>query len=610
MPDTPREPALRTGNSGRVRSLSPWPLPSRLEAVLGALLPALFAGFHLAGLVFFLNPLLPVEFSGYLAATLRLALLLAPFSLAAHALGTRLKNARTRRLLPWSVTVVLGAAALGNWVHASHYSFYLPPGINANLIRTALWLSLAAIFAFYTSLLHTVNHRAYGGKSLLLLFTVVAGSIYVVVERRASFQPPASPGIQATSGLSGSAAIGSLDSAPTVAGAASIAGVAAISGAARPHLLVVGLEGATLDVLLPLARQGRLPFFATLFDSGSYSRLESFPPVRPLALWASLATGKLPFRHALAGPTLLDAPWLAPPAELRLLPLGFFALDLDRLLGTHRPARRADREGHTVWEILGRLGRTTAVLGAQEPLLSVLPSGAEASSEFFRGAPGAAPAFPVSFAGRLELLRGAAAGGDPASAQDRWRLAVATSLLGDADAPEVLFLDLPGLLDVELATLGGFHSAEMAGSRAAVDRRAANTLIDYLGFLDGSLAQLWEKLPEPRFLAVVSAYGVAPPEGLRRAVGEVWRAKRVSGTFAGSPDGALILRGSGIRAGEGLATARIVDLVPTLLYVTHLPIARDFDGRVLTEAFDPAFLQSVPLTFLPSYEDLPAVAAH
>ena len=123
------------------------------------------------------------------------------------------------------------------------------------------------------------------------------------------------------------------------------------------------------------------------------------------------------------------------------------------------------------------------------------------------------------------------------------------------------------------------------------------------------MPSLWEKLPEPRFLAVVSAYGVAPPSGVRRVVGELWRARGISGTLAGGPDGALLLRGEGVRRGEMLATARIVDLVPSLLYIARLPIARDFDGRVLTEAFEPALLQVVPLTFLQSYEDLPSPGA-
>lgn len=585
--------------SPRRRSvLARWRLPAPVEAALAGILPALLAGFHVVGLLYFLNPHLAPGVRGYGEGIVRLGVLLVPLSLAAHWLGTRLRNVRVRRLLPWSLTVVLGIAALGDWVHASHYSFYLPPGINANLIRLALWLSVAAILAFYTALLHTVHHRRYGTRSLLLLGSVVVGSLYVVVDRRASYEP-------------------------VVARPAPFARPA---DAPAPHLLIVGLEGATLDVLLPLARQGRLPFFASLFDEGSYARLESLPPVRPLGLWASVASGKLPFRHALAGPTLIAAPWLgaAPGSgELRLVPLGFSGLGLDRLLGVHRPIGRADRKVRTLWEILGQLGRGSAVLGAPEALLSASTGVAQASDSLFRGQADASPARPEAFAGRLELLRGEAPSAEPAAAgsdsldaslaaaraQDRWRAAVAGSLLGDAQPPAALFLDLPGLLEVELLTLGGFHSAEMANSRAGADRRAAAALTDYMAFLDGTLAELWAKLPEPRFLAVVSAYGVDPPTGIGRVLGEVWRARRTSGTLVDGPDGALLIRGTGVRRGEGLATARILDLVPTLLYVARLPIARDFDGRVLTEAFEPALLQSVPLTFLQSYEDLPPPAA-
>ena len=285
-----------------------------------------------------------------------------------------------------------------------------------------------------------------------------------------------------------------------------------------------------------------------------------------------------------------------------------------------------------MWEILDQLDRPSAIVGAPEPLLSATPGLAQASDALFRGAATAFPALPKEFAGRVELLRGRASGPgadeDPgrlgheaggtdnhvlretvtaSRRQDRWRAAVTASLLTDSVPPAALFLDLPGLLGVELLTLGGFHAAEMSGSRANSDRRAAAALTDYMAFLDGTLADLWGKLPEPRLLAVVSAYGVAPPAGMRRVVGELWRARRTVGTLAGGPDGALLLRGDGVRRGEKLATARIVDLVPSLLYVARLPIARDFDGRVLTEAFEPAMLQSVPLTFLPSYEDLTAL---
>jgi hypothetical protein len=606
MPATP-QPRAESGEKPLPPQRFAW--RAAFVAALAAILPALLAGFHIAGLLYFLNPHLELSLRGFAGTIVRLGWLLIPLSLLAHWLGTRLRRASVRRLLPWSLTAVLGAATVADWVHASHYSFYLPTAINANLIRTALWLSVGTILAFYTALLHTVHHRRYGAKSRALLWSVAVLSLYVVIARRSSYQPVVPPPSTFARPASGPA----------------------------PHLLVVGLEGATLDLLLPLARQGRLPFFATLFDEGSYARLESYSPVRPLGLWASVASGKLPFRHALAGPTLLEAPWLGAPAgesELRLLPRGFSGLGLDRLLGWHRPVGQGDRRTLTVWEIFDRLDRASAVVGAPAALLSVGPAAAQVSDQLFRDLAGAPHAFPATFAGRVELLRGesppAAAPLVPeagrgqaavpvgealqaslvaARAQDSWRAAVAASLLTDSPPPTALFLDLPGLLDVELLTLGGFHSAELEGSRAGADRRAAAALTDYMAFLDGTLAELWQKLPEPRVLAVVSAYGVAPPSGVRRVLGEVWRSRRTSGTIADGPDGALLLRGDGVRRGAGLATARIVDLVPTLLYVSRLPIARDFDGRVLTEAFEPALLQSVPLTFLQSYEDLRPAAA-
>lgn len=62
--------------------------------------------------------------------------------------------------------------------------------------------------------------------------------------------------------------------------------------------------------------------------------------------------------------------------------------------------------------------------------------------------------------------------------------------------------------------------------------------------------------------------------------------------------------GDGLRAGTFLEDARLVDLMPTLLYALRLPISRDLDGRVLTGAFETAYLARNPLTFVPSYENL------
>jgi hypothetical protein len=124
----------------------------------------------------------------------------------------------------------------------------------------------------------------------------------------------------------------------------------------------------------------------------------------------------------------------------------------------------------------------------------------------------------------------------------------------------------------------------------------------YYRHLDDYLAQLWRRTDGPRLLAVVSPYGAAPPGPWSRAL----RLGRlpIEGVLGGSADGALLLRGDGIRRGGFVADAGIEDLTPTLLYALGLPVGRDLDGQVLTGAFDPEFLAAHPLGFVPSYETL------
>jgi len=113
-------------------------------------------------------------------------------------------------------------------------------------------------------------------------------------------------------------------------------------------------------------------------------------------------------------------------------------------------------------------------------------------------------------------------------------------------------------------------------------------------------------VPEPRVLAISSPYGISAPRGLARlARALVGSELELRGRVDDAADGILLLDGPGVRPGAQLDRAQLVDLAPTLLYAVGSPIARDFDGRVLTEAFAPATLQRRALAFVPSFEGLP-----
>jgi len=64
-------------------------------------------------------------------------------------------------------------------------------------------------------------------------------------------------------------------------------------------VIVIGLDGATLDVLIPLAKQGLMPRMGELLKKSAYGPLTSvIPPVTGPA-WTTFMTGMMPDRHGL-----------------------------------------------------------------------------------------------------------------------------------------------------------------------------------------------------------------------------------------------------------------------------------------------------------------------
>ena len=69
-------------------------------------------------------------------------------------------------------------------------------------------------------------------------------------------------------------------------------------GVAAP-LLVIGLDGATLDLVRPWVEQGRLPVLGRLMREGAWGGLHSTVPAATFPAWTSLVTGVNPGRHGI-----------------------------------------------------------------------------------------------------------------------------------------------------------------------------------------------------------------------------------------------------------------------------------------------------------------------
>lgn len=65
------------------------------------------------------------------------------------------------------------------------------------------------------------------------------------------------------------------------------------------RLLVIGLDGATFDLIKPWVQQGELPNIAKILQRGVHGELKStVPPMSPPA-WTSFMTGKNPGKHGI-----------------------------------------------------------------------------------------------------------------------------------------------------------------------------------------------------------------------------------------------------------------------------------------------------------------------
>ena len=67
----------------------------------------------------------------------------------------------------------------------------------------------------------------------------------------------------------------------------------------RGRVIVIGLDGATWDIIKPLINKGDLPTFKRLMKEGIYGVLESTPvPISP-ASWTTITTGVNPAKHGI-----------------------------------------------------------------------------------------------------------------------------------------------------------------------------------------------------------------------------------------------------------------------------------------------------------------------
>jgi arylsulfatase A-like enzyme len=391
----------------------------------------------------------------------------------------------------------------------------------------------------------------------------------------------------------------------------------------RPKILFLGIDGATWKVIGPLLARGELPAFGRLVEEGAYKPdLETLPVTTSPVIWTTVATGRAPEDHGITS----------------------FTSQLPN--GQVIPVTSSARKVRAIWELASRRGLSVGVIGwwASWPAEEV--NGYVVSDH-------ASPAFSDLL---IEDRRYWTA--------DRDTLAKLKRDFLPTDLAPVLarhWIEEEDFPYEDVQRRGGFTASQMEALRAAPwnDRNAYSWLktfyrvdepllrvaldlarerptdlqmlylrgadpVQHYGwdlyepekfarrpphlerdrglvegvyrYLDTFLAEILEARRSDSWLIVASDHGAEP-------TAEAMDPDRTlrPGEHGPLARGVLFILGPHVKRGAVLPRGTPYDLMPTLAWLLGLPIAADLPGKPLTEAFEEDFVQSHPVTRVPTY---------
>ncbi len=387
---------------------------------------------------------------------------------------------------------------------------------------------------------------------------------------------------------------------------------------------IIAMDAGSLDFVTSVTAEGRLPNFGRLLDAGAVMRLATIHPTAPEAVWAAVATGKLPQKNGVQSSGVYRLAGGGDP--LLLLPNYCYAQALVRFgFLTEQPHTQAALRTRTLWGILTALGISVGVV--DWPLTSPAPvvRGYLVSDTFHllaeapSGLREAPRVYPTDFlVEALHAMEQELVAPSPiAPTEGGARLAprfeqpnridrIYDRLAGDLDAASPAqativryqSLDVAGHYFLRFAEPGAFGDATTSEER----RRFGTILERHYGLINDAIGRAMASLGPNDLLLVMSGFGMEPLTLGRRLLELVIGDPDVNGTHEGAPDGFLMAYGGMVAPGRLSSRASVVDVVPTVLYFLGLPIGRDMDGYARTDLFDRSFTDERPITFIPSYD--------
>lgn len=377
-------------------------------------------------------------------------------------------------------------------------------------------------------------------------------------------------------------------------------------------VLVIGWDAADWRVIEPMIAEGKMPNLAKFMEQGVHGNISTLNPALSPMLWTSIATGKRPYKHGIHG-------FSEPTPDGKGV----------------RPITNIARKTKAVWNILNQCGKRSIVVGwwpshPAEPIDGVM-----VSNHFQR-------------AGKLQGVAPDAEIGKPRAGQHGWSLeewpmepgtvhpaemaknlqefrfhplelaaehiapfvpelnridqkqdmrligfakTLADTVSVQAAATALMQLEDWDLMCVYFDGIDHFCHGFMKFHPPRQDWVSEKDFEIYKGVVEGGyrfhdmmLGALLQLAGKDTTVVILSDHGFHPDH---------LRPQNIPVEPAGPaiehrPYGILLMKGPGIRKGERIHGASVLDLCPTVLSLFDLPVGRDMDGKPLVTAYEEA----------------------
>lgn len=373
-------------------------------------------------------------------------------------------------------------------------------------------------------------------------------------------------------------------------------------------LIVIGIDGATWDVIDPMIAKGELPNMARLRDTGAWGPLITVGPQVSPVVWSSFSTGQFGRQHGI-----LDFVYPYKP-------------------GPKRPVQSTERQSPALWNLVSDAGKEISVVGYFVTYPSEKINGTMVSYQSPQKQPGAD--YPE---GALEPIRedldsikanredrtmlwsrflpwdfdprNEPAADDPTAEAFRMvkgrverRILHAEynrrAALYLAGFPHDVFINYFGLVDYASHSLWKYYDDTDFEVKADPEtkRLLANVIPETYRYMDEFIGELLAKSPENANVVIVSDHGFGSATGIF----SVKEHNRELLTGNHRPDGIFLATGPDIQAGriDGLT---IMDVFPALAYLSGLPVADDLPGDLDLGLFTDSRLEEVPPSYTRAY---------